>query len=61
MCRTPAGQADGTRLIHPEAALRLPDGAAPAAANVYTHRGSSRSAGFLWLEGTFPSVLEPSG
>ncbi len=27
---------------------------------VYTYRGSSRSAGFLWLEGTFPWVLEPS-
>lgn len=79
VCRTPAGQADGSLAMK-----RFPDDAAlrvgvkraaavtseagragrrsepPAAATVYTHHGSSRSAGFLWLEGTFPSVLEPS-
>lgn len=27
---------------------------------VYTYHGFSRSAGFLWLEGTFPWVQEPS-
>lgn len=32
----------------------------PAAAKVYTYHGSSRLTGFLWLEGTFPLVLEPS-